>query len=238
MNPSASSDCSYKIEEIEALVEDKRNSNNKVMFIAITETWLESYITDAQIRIEDYVVSRCDRNGRSGGVCLYTHTSIPVTEEFQYDDGICQVVVTIMSLNKLCNVLIYRPPNADCSSFKKALNFIRGSLADSTDDSYQTCVSGDLNFPCIDWSLLKVNRGTGTTVGMQASAEDLLAFMSDAMMCQFVHKPTRGRNILDVFCTNDPFLVNRVDVEDTTVSDHNLVIIYLSIDCESGNKID
>ena len=234
MNPSASSDCCYKIEEIEALVEDRKSNSDMVMFIAITETWLEPHISDAQIEISDYQISRCDRQGRGGGVCIYTHTSIPVTEEFQYDDGICQVIITIMSWNKICNIVIYRPPNADHSSFKKALNYVRSCLDDSVDDSYQVCLSGDPNFPCIDWNLLRVVNAA--TVEMRASAEDLLMLLSTAMMNQLIHTPTRGKNILDIFCTNDPFLVNHVDVEDVIISDHNLVVMSLSLDCDGQTE--
>lgn len=75
MNPSASSHCRYKIQEIEALVGDEVCSGNLVPFIAITETWLENHVADAQISLMNYNISRCDRKGRGGGVLLYSHES-------------------------------------------------------------------------------------------------------------------------------------------------------------------
>ena len=73
MNPSASSSCRYKVEELESLVDECESNGQLVGFLALTETWLDSYVSDAQINIRNYIVSRCDRHGRGGGVCLYVH---------------------------------------------------------------------------------------------------------------------------------------------------------------------
>ena len=131
--------------------------------------------------------------------------------------------------------VVYRPPDAEENSFKNIIKFIINTLEDNTDDSYQICLSGDLNFPSINWELSTVIGGCPAYI--RRSAEDFLALLSSTMMNQFVHTPTRRENILDIFCTNNPFLVNYVEVSSTPISDHNLILISLSIDLEDiGHK--
>ena len=227
MNPSSLSSCRYKISELGALLNDSENNGNIVAFLAITETWLEPYISDAQVHIENYTLSRCDRSGRGGGVCLYTHINTPISEELKYDDGVCQVLLTVMPNIEMCNIVIYRPPESVFSSFKGAVNFIEDFL-NSLDVSYQICISGDLNFPCIDWDLLLVK--SGSTSNTKNSAEIFLKLLSSHMMNQYVRTATRGNNILDVFCTNNPFLVLNLEVKYTPISDHKMINISMSLD--------
>ena len=139
---------------------------------------------DAQIDIPGYVLSRCDREGRSGGVCPYTHVNFAISDEFRFDDSICQVLVTVMPLNKLCNVVVYRLPDADGISFKNALNFISEKIEENTDHTYQLCVTGDLNLPCISWKLSSIQSGWPSS--MKSSAEDFLKLLSSYMMNQYV----------------------------------------------------
>ena len=232
MNPSASSSCRYKVEELEALVVENKCNGELTAFMALTETWLDSHISDAQIHIDNYVVTRCDRNGRGGGVCLYTHRSLSISEEIKYDDGVCQCLMTLLPNEKMCMIIIYRPPDADTNSFNNVINFIRKNLECICDDSYQLCLTGDLNFPYINWSLHRVT--SGSVVTMQKSATEFLKLLSSMMLNQYVLDPTRGNNILDIFCTNDPFLVNCVQVNNTELSDHRIVHLSLSMDIGSG----
>ena len=78
MNPSATSTCKYKHKELEALVSDSCH-DVPVQFIAVTETWLQDHIEDAQLNIECFNISRCDRGDRGGGgVLLYSHNKYPI----------------------------------------------------------------------------------------------------------------------------------------------------------------
>ena len=46
-------------------------SKSKAAVISITETWLDSSITDGEIHIDEYLVLHRDRNRNSGGICVY-----------------------------------------------------------------------------------------------------------------------------------------------------------------------
>ena len=66
MNPSATSTCKHKYKELESLIADS-DSVVPVKFVAITETWLQDHIKDAQLTIDGFHVTRCDRGSRGGG---------------------------------------------------------------------------------------------------------------------------------------------------------------------------
>ena len=87
-------------------------------------------------------------------------------------------------------------------------------------------VTGDLNLPMIKWSNLTINVGAATS---RRQASLLFELFEDYFMDKYVHRSTRGDNILDLFATNDHELVSKVVVEDTYMSDHRLVIINTSV---------
>ena len=67
--------------------------------ISITESWANTYITDAELGLTGYVMFRRDRIGRrGGGVILYVKESIQVYEiklesEADYDEAVwCNIV--------------------------------------------------------------------------------------------------------------------------------------------------
>ena len=77
--------------------------------IVITETWLKSYVSDAQLQIPGYNITRCDRESRvGGGVLLYSHESMPQTSHDIFDDGICQGLFAVFEASKACKYL-YHP---------------------------------------------------------------------------------------------------------------------------------
>ena len=93
MNPSASSSVRWKIDELQSLIQEERVKNHSIPFLAVTETWLKSYISNAQLQIPGYVVSRSDRGNRTGGgVLLYSHQNLPVSDCESFDDGVCEAV--------------------------------------------------------------------------------------------------------------------------------------------------
>ena len=150
INPSASSQCRWKIHELEALIRDEREHNKFPAFIALTETWLDPHIANAQVQLDHYNITRTDRGERvGGGVMLYSHESIPVTDTRSYDDGTCQGIFCEFATIDVYIILIYRPPQACTPSFSKVIGFIKECVAAAADLS-RICLLGDFNFPYID----------------------------------------------------------------------------------------
>ena len=227
MNPSASSKSRWKVPEISALIQEEKSKNHSLPFIALTETWLKSYMSDAQLQIPGYSVSRSDRDARvGGGVLLYSHVNLPVSECNTFDDGTCEGLFCSFSTMKTCVAVAYRPPNASLSSFKALLSFFSVCISSINDDSYDIMMTGDYNLPSIDWQTNCVQ--SGGTQEVQQSAQHFLAFMSDHLLSQYVMCPTRGNNILDLFITNNNRVVTNDVCKATTMSDHHVVDVMLA----------
>ena len=93
---------------------------------------------------------------------------------------------------------------------------------------------GDFNFPNIDWSSLLVNP-CGSADSTQSSLLQL-NFMSKHFLNQYVSSPTRGNNILDLFLTNNEYLVTNISSNITDLSDHNMVDVMLSFNPTDSNR--
>ena len=227
LSPSASSNSRWKLCELRSNILEQQNKGNVIPFIAITETWLDSHITDAQVNIPSYIVSRSDRGGRGGGVLLFSLEKITLAETITYDDKICQALACKFQTLNMLVVVVYRPPDAPKQSFAGVIRWFRRILEDYTDLNYQVVLLGDFNFPCIDWRLGSVMRNA--SVDVQQSAHDFLNLLADLFMNQYVFSPTRYNNVLDLFVTDNPYLVTNVSCTDTEMSDHRLVEIMVSM---------
>ena len=76
---------------------------------------------------------------------------------------------------------------------------------------------GDFNLPGIDWVQ---EQGKGRV------DEDFLVLVQDCFLPQFVDKPTRGSAVFDLLLSNDPNMVEEVEVgEHLGASDHNIVCV-------------
>ena len=220
MNPSARSQCRWKIPYLANLEINKRSSTNHIPFVALTETWLKSYVEDAQIEIEDYNIHRCDRKLRTGSrVILYTNDSLQITNVQKFDFNECQLLLCTCESSKLILCVIYRPPKASIEKFKACLEQVH-QYTEGCDD-YDVCFLGDFNFPDISWDPVIINSS-------DASSELLLDFMADHLFSQYILQPTRQNNILELFFTGSASLVSHVSTSKTKLSDHNLVEIFLS----------
>ena len=181
----------------------KGTQSHAERFIALTETW---YITDSQIELKHYNVHRCDRNSRiGGGVLLYNHESIPITEFDKFDNQTCQMLICKWETSRMIICILYRPPEAPLTSFKPVLETISSYI--SGHDNYDLCLLGDFNFPCIDWNTLSIIPGATSL---------------------YILEPTRKDNILDLCLSNSPNLISHVSTCDTAMSDHRIADIMLS----------
>ena len=233
MDPSAHSASKFKLcDLIEEHLPTNENQKCSIPFIAISESWLKPFISNAQIAIPDYEVARQDRVHRShGGVLLYVHNSLPISETFCYDDDICEAVVcSIKSINtKIAS--IYRPPNTDDKSFANLLSFLEKTLVDnSLDKQPDIIIAGDFNIPEINWQAHHIHSENKLS---SKAANRLLSFMEKHFLNQYISQPTREKNILDLFLTNNCNLVLSSTSENCTLSDHNIVKVNTTYDIQS-----
>lgn len=218
MDPSSHSRSKHKLQ---SLKEDYVNS--EVPFISICESWLKHHITNAQINIPNYQIVRQDRDKRHrGGVLLYVHNSLPTSNICSFDDGFCGAVMCyIKSINAVV-ASIYRPPGAPISSFENLLKFIQRNITDISNNQCDIFLMGDFNLPNMRW---QHSAQIPEKPSVNASESLLTHFIEDNFLSQYVDKPTRRNNTLDIFLTNNSNIVLQCDSCNTSLSDHNIVEI-------------
>ncbi|KAK3881146.1 hypothetical protein Pcinc_014394 [Petrolisthes cinctipes] len=88
-------------------------------------------------------------------------------------------------------------------------------------------INGDFNLPNANWHELSIYGGS---LADRLQANALYNMVEDLMMRQIVDLPTRGLNTLDLFFTNNEDIISGVRTEDTTMSDHKLLIVETTLE--------
>ena len=220
MSPGAYSRSRWKIPRLSEALLSK--SDSFVPFIALTETWLKPFISDAQIAIPDYNVFRADRVTRShGGALLYVHTDLPVTNASIFSDNHCSSIICTLSSIDTIVASIYRPPDAPLSSFEAMITSIQSYITSANSKKHHdTILSGDFNLPAISWDSI-------SSSSLSPSAQLLINFLQENFMSQYVSTPTRYNNILDLVISNSDRLIHHTEVQPTNLSDHNIIKVTL-----------
>lgn len=234
MSPSATSASRWKIPFLKE--EYLTNPSEYVPIIALTETWLKPYITDAQVALPNYTSIRSDRiHSDRGGTMLYIHNDIPILKVDKYDDDTCQVIIcTIESLSTIV-ASIYRPPKATSDSFKDSIKFVQKYINKQMESKhYKLMIMGDFNLPDISWSTINIEHYKN--VESTRCAETLLSFLAENFMSQCIKHSTRENNTLDLLLTNNVNSIIHTTAEDTSLSDHKIVLIK-SLLTNQGEKV-
>ena len=213
-------------------------------FICVTESHLNPSILDAEISIPGYDVFRSDRTGRShGGVVTYVRKDLVVKTEIKDSNSFCDSLVLHIPQLDIVLANIYRPPNCPEAMFAQTLEYASVFLRNLED--HQKCantylVVGDFNFPFLSFqedgnlALNKCNKCVAEkfcthTTSEKRQAQMLLDFSNEFFMEQYIKKPTRNKNILDLCFTNDQFLVHGYQmIVNSKLSDHYTILINLN----------
>ena len=84
----------------------------------------------------------------------------------------------------------------------------------------------DLNFPTIDWQMETADCGIHEN---QVQANAFFQFAQEQYLQQYIEEPTRKKNTLDVFLTNNDQLTRQIIITETSISDHNIIQIETNI---------
>ena len=200
--------------------------------ISLTESWLKEHITNAQIMLPNYQILRSDRKNRSrGGTLLYIHNDFPITNSHTFDDETCGAVVCNIDSLNIIIASVYRPPDCMNESFSRVTNFLQSHIDSQAGNKHKNIlVVGDFNLPHLTWS--EAPSTQYPTSNNKECAQTLLSFMNQNFLCQYVEKPTRLNNILDLVLSNDIDLVKEIQIKDTELSDHRMVTIKSSLNCK------
>ena len=196
---------------------------NKFDVFTISETWLDNSISDLEIEVPGYDLYRVDRqNKKGGGICVYVlrnYKSKLLSEiSLISPSGLHQLwlKVQVRNLKSIVVCTVYRPPDTPLSCFEEDLNanFISASTL-----NMPIYILGDLN--C---NLLK-------SEGQDSKA--LTDFCRSYNLSQLIQTPTRvtesSKSLLDVILASEVKQVQKAEVLQSSVSDHDLVYVTLRL---------
>jgi hypothetical protein len=198
--------------------------------VAVTETWLDDSIADEALNMRGYTLHRTDRNLNGGGVALYIRLSSHYTVS-RYDvagstfcDYVC-VRIRLDSGPTFTVACIYRSTSSTDANNDALHGLIESIDADSGNEMLLT---GDFNFPGIDWNDMTV------LTGARIYERSFMNYILDHHLTQHVYNNTRLCNnvpssLLDLFITRSHDAVSDVRVLDPLGnSDH--CVIYCKLD--------
>jgi hypothetical protein len=196
-----------KIDELEHILHE-----TDIDIICISESWLNDTITDADVAVQGYHITRKDRSGRmGGGVAIYAKDTLKVKPrpDLMVHDDLEIVWLQVYGEHPNSNILIsscYRPPSATPEYFDKLLDNIEYVSKDGDD----FILLGDLN--------INYQENTNNAI---YTLEQLFALK------QLIIEPTRvtphSSSIIDLILTSNPDIHFTSGVHKSTLSDHFLI---------------
>ncbi len=211
------------------ILNEEATTENAIL-IALTESHLKEYNFDSEIQLGGYTSFRTDRasNRKKGGVITYVLNTFSACVEILASGSNTYVEYHMLYIKQIDLIVItlYRPPECPSNMFISPLEEIKIKLEGVSTCLPNIVLTGDFNFPTIDWNSENVIGG-GAAYRLQAEA--LMEFARDLCLQQFIDLPTRGDNILDLFFTNNGDIVQEYEVIPWKASDHRQVKIKTSI---------
>lgn len=187
---------SNHLTEVRQLAHERKSD-----IITISESWLNTTVSSAEVNIDGYKLYRLDRLHKGGGgVCAYVRSELKskVVKELSYisDQNFHQLWLTVQckKMKSLVVCVTYRPDDSPLSSFEDILkpNYIQAALLNKP-----IVILGDLNCDC-----LRVSR---------PESKALQCFSDELNLSQLIKSPTRitdtTESLLDVILVSSPTLV-------------------------------
>ena len=189
--------------------------------LCLTESHLDENIKDAEINMKNFTIFRQDRmpGTQKGGVITYIRNDLALNavELTKGAKGICEYQLIHLPDNNVILINMYRPPGANLEDFKSQMKEVNRAIDELGNPLPTIILTGDFNYPELKWPV--------DIVGRISKATPLLECMNKYALVNYITKPTRGNNILDLLLTNDDEMVRDVRVEDTDMSDHRMLKI-------------
>ena len=213
-------------------------------FIAITETHLKPEVLDAEVRIDGWSLYRADRGpGKShGGVAIYLRNDLIGQLVTAHSNSQCETLVVKVKTLNLLLMCVYRPPDATSENFGESINICQKAIEDVTEKDPKVkdvLILGDFNLPCITWPSGKIyQREVSKKSGEKRQAENLVSFVENNFLQNYINTATRGKNTLDLVFTNNHLLVGGYETTvNKKLSDHYLLTIALNFSYNRECKV-
>ena len=172
--------------------------------IAVTETWLNNFVSNNEILPSGYNIIRQDRSSdkRGGGVLLALCENIQYSiMEINSESELEIVAVELDTQNtKFLLSVCYRPPNCNPKDWLSSFTY----FLQISERYEKVLITGDFNFPDLTWDLLDDKNECGVTSNYAIDFREL----TDFFLQQVNSFPTRLNNTLDLIFTKTPECVS------------------------------
>ena len=222
--------CHLNIRSLLPKIDSLRLFINKNPFdvIAVTETWLKPAITDAELRIPNYTITRHDRTAKSGGgTALYIRDGLPyrTRADLQNDIETCWIEIIRPNTKSLFICSVYKPPNFNIENFIEKLENDISKIQEKA----EVMLLGDLN---VDYNQRSTAKSRLQTFVRTFSFEQLIT--SATRITQ------SSQSIIDLIFVNNVHRVVESGVFPLDISDHSLIfcVIKAGVAKSGGNYRD
>ena len=194
-------------------------NSSKPDIVLGTESWLKpKHLTSEVFDVDlGYTIFRRDRIKKAGGGVFIAIRNCFIAQEIPELQSECEdlwVKLDLVGNKPLVIGAYYKPLEGDENSFTE----FSKSLEKVTKKYTNIWVAGDLNLPKMDWD----TSSPSPDCKHPNFYRQIIETFNDANLTQMVNLPTRDNNILDLFLTTNPTLVNQVSIL-PGISDHNIV---------------
>ena len=222
-----------KLPELQTLVLERNPA-----VIGISETWLHEGIQDAEVSLPGMYSYRKDRSSsKGGGIILYVAQHLNPEQVTDLQLNGCPESVWVSFKHESSTVtltgVIYRPPNSTASEDDSILASINRAAELG---HANILIMGDFNLPAIDFVM---HNAAGPADSMQVR---FLELCTELGLVEHVKAPTRWSSEglpsrLDYVLTNDPLLVDKIEVLDPLGKSDHATIMFTFLVCTT-KKID
>ncbi|XP_072016559.1 uncharacterized protein [Amphiura filiformis] len=200
-------------------------ADENIDVFTISETWLDSTVSDNEVNVPGYQLYRRDRSAHidehneddHGGVACYVRDSLTaIHREDLNDDAIEALWVEIKPKYRkpILVCTFYRPPSSYVEYFKRFDEKVQSINADDI------VILGDFNLDCLSENTYK----------------KVHEFCTNSQLSQLVDEPTRvtetTSTLIDLICVSKPEEISNCEVVYYGVSDHYLVKM-----CKKYNRV-
>ena len=137
-----------------SIIKDQLSQYNSIG-ISITESWLDSEISDTEVQIEGYTLFRADRKGRSrGGAACFMKSDLNCVIYEEYSNGVVEYLIVKCKVLDVLIVTVYRPPDTSNSEWSDAVIKLESAvtMAQSNGDYKSLLITGDFNMRNLKWN--------------------------------------------------------------------------------------
>ena len=162
----------------------------------------------------------------------YTITDLDLLTPSQHNSESVWASISLKDHSKLIVGSFYRPPDKGIEpilNLETELSEITEKLRNNS--KYTVMLGGDFNAANIDWDTGTVPDSTDNRL----MKEKLVTVLAEAGLTQMQRDPTRGQNLLDLFCCNKPSLVKSC-ISIPGISDHSIVLADCDLKTPITNK--